>query len=362
MAMPINQLLNPRALTALWKRNTSLALIGPPGIGKSAVVRQFPALLEAATGHKFGYMELLAPTIDQPDVRGVLIPTKDKEGRAVALYTYPATLPSREYLAAHPYGILFIDEFDQADHLTQKAFSPLLLDKAVGDTKLPPGWWVITASNRMSDKSGVVRPLMHNINRQCRVEIRPDVNALINWMHENEVHPLGPAFVKQMPNVVFTEAMPSEPKPFCSPRSFVSAMGFITELVGSSMSVPTDDVTHNIIQGDIGEGATASFMGWLKVVDCLPTIDEIKRNPATAKMPPASRLDAAYVATQMVIHAADETNTDQLWTYCERLPQELQVMTAAALMKRRGGRLLNSQQFGAWVSKNRALIISTVAD
>ena len=362
MSMTISQLLNPRVLVALAKRHTSLALIGPPGIGKSSIVRQFPAILSEATGFKWGYGEQLAPSLDQPDMRGMCIPTKDANGMPVARYTYPAILPSREYLAEHPYGVLFIDEYNQADHLVQKAGASLLLEGIIGDYKLPKGWWVVTASNRMADKSGVVRPLMHVINRQCTVEIRPDANALIEWMHANEVHPLAPAFVKQMPHVVFTETMPSEPNPFCTPRSFVSAMRYIEAMVGSSLVVPVDDTTQNLIQGDIGQGAAASFYGWLKVVNELPSIEEIEHDPMHAKMPPSDRLDAAYVATQMVIHHANQNNTDKLWLYCERLPKELQVMTAAALMKKKSGVLLNSAAFGKWIATNKVLITSSLMD
>jgi len=271
-------------------------------------------------------------------------------------------LPSREYLAAHPFGVMFVDEFDQMDHLTQKAFAPLLLEKKIGDNGLPPGWLVVTASNRMSDRSGVVKPLMHLINRTCRIEIRHDVESLVDWMQENEIHPIGPAFVNQMPGVVFTDQMPSEPKPFCSPRSFVSALKYITQIVGSSMDVPVNDVMQNIIGGDIGEGASSSLFGWLKVNEHLPKIEDIVRDPLKAKVPPASRLDAAYVATQMCIHHATEHNTDNLWTYVERLPKDLQVSTANAFMKKRGGKLLNSKNFGKWVTQNRALIVSSLAD
>lgn len=368
MAIHLNQLLNPTRLSALYERNTSLALIGPPGIGKSSIVRQWPKILSKVYGETFGYCEQLAPSIDAPDVRGFMVPTKDETGRPIARYTYPAVLPTPEYLEKHPRGILFVDEFNQADHLTQKGFSPLLLDKKVGDFTLPKGWWVITASNRMSDKAGVVKPLMHNINRQCWVEIEPvlggdgQTQGWIDWAQENGIHPMGIAFAKAQPGVIFSSEMPSEPRPFCTPRSFTSAMVLMQAMAGDSMNLPNDGLTQQLVMGDIGEGAAASFFGFIKVADFLPTYEEIMKSPEKCKVPPNDRLDAAYAAQQLLIHHANADNVDELWTYSERLPKELQVSTAKALLAKQSGALLNSPKLGKWVSKNSALIMTSTAD
>lgn len=359
MSIRLSDLTSARRLCALFANGTSLSLIGGPGIGKSAVVRQFPRILGEALNQTFGYMEVLVPSIDAPDVRGFMIPAKDDTGRPVARYTYPAILPSREYLLAHPFGVLFLDEFNQGDHLTQKGLSPLLLDRMIGEFALPKTWWVITASNRMSDRSGVVKPLMHNINRQRVLEIDSDLEGWMKWAREERIHPMGIAFARQHPGVVFTREVPPEPRPFCSPRSFVSGMKLFQEIAGDSMDLPSDDVTQQLIEGDIGAGAAASFFGYIKVADHLPTYEEIIKDPQRAKLPPAERLDAAYAAQQMLLHHACADNVTPLWEYSERLPKELQVSTAMALLNKQGGALLNSPGLAKWASQNRALIINS---
>ena len=362
MAIKLSSLLEPSRLLSLYQQGTSLSLLGPPGVGKSSVIRTWPAILSSILHVEFGYVEQLAPSIDAPDVRGFMIPSKDAEGRAVARYTYPAILPTPDYLQKHSHGILFVDEYNQADHLTQKGLSPLILDNTIGEYTLPPTWWVVTASNRMSDRSGVVKPLMHNINRQRIVEIRADVDGWVEWAQEHKVHPMGIAFAKSHPGVVFSDEVPAEPRPFCTARSFTSAMGLLAQMVGDDMNLPTDGVTQELIQGDMGEGAAASFFGYAKVADHLPSIEEIRANPMTAKCPSGERLDAAYAAQQMCVHHADPDSIDPVWTYCERLPKELQVATGAELMKKGGGFLLNSQKFGKWVKENKALIMATTAN
>lgn len=359
MSVRLSDLANERRMQSLYERGTSLALIGPPGVGKSDTVRWLPTMLSKLYDEAFGYMEVLAPSIDAPDVRGYMIPTKDEDGRPISQYTYPAILPTPKYLAEHPRGILFVDEFSQSDHLVQKGMSPLLLEGRIGDFPLPKGWWVITASNRMSDRAGVVKPLMHNINRQCIIEIRPDLDAWVAWAQKNNIHPMGIAFAKSRPGTVFTDEVPAEPKPFCTPRSFVSAMRLMQGMAGDSMDLPNDTVTQEMVQGDIGQGAAAEFFGFIKVADQLPTIEEILANPAKAKVPRGERLDAAYAAQQLCIHHASEKNVDAIWEYSTRLPKELQVSTAKALMEKHNQLLLSSKAMSKWVRENRSLIMNT---
>lgn len=375
MAIKLNDLLNPRILVALYKSKTTLELIGPPGIGKSSVIRQFPSILSEALGIEMPPIspkpewrtEILLPSVDAPDVRGFMVPTKDEGGRMVARYTRPALIPSHEVLAKYEHGIQFYDESNQADPIVTKGMAPMYLEQTLGEYSLPEGWWVVTASNRMSDRAGVVKEPMHVVNRKRKIYIQPDIVGLLEWMRDNGVHPMGIAFAKANPGVIFTEAVPADPRPFCTPRSFVSAMRFIQEVAGDSMVLPTDHVTQECVEGDIGSAAS-TFFGYIKVAEHLPTIDEILKAPDRAKLPPNGRLDAAFAAREMCIHHVTSETVDPIWTYVMRLPRELQVSTAKILLDTKNskgravGTLLNSKNFSKWVADNRALIVATSAD
>lgn len=124
----------------LYESGTALHLVGPPGVGKSdSIKNEVRAALSAHYGEEFGYHDCLLPTVDAPDIRGFLIPTKDAEGKATSFFTRSAILPSREYLKAHPKGIMLLDERNAADLLTQKAVAPAVLSRRFGDEYLPEG-------------------------------------------------------------------------------------------------------------------------------------------------------------------------------------------------------------------------------
>jgi hypothetical protein len=348
----------------LYKSGTAVHLIGPPGCGKSDITREWATQLSAVYGEEVGYMDVLVPGIDAPDVRGFLVPTKTASGEATSFFTRPAVLPSKEYLEKHPRGILVLDERNAGDMLTQKALASLVLWKTLGEYKLPPGWLVVSASNRVKDRAGVIKPPTHLVNRERTIQLTPDVTSWAVWAEARGMHPMGIAFAKQQPGVVFTQEVPPGDGAFCTPRSYTSALGMLTNMAGQdadgnpNLEMPCDPLTQEAVAGDIGDGASAQLFAFLKLHDQLPTIDDIEDDPDKAKCP--KDLSAAYAAAQLCIHYAKSKNVDKLWRYCERLPKEIQTATAKSLIHSSGGALLNSKALGSWIAKNRALVVATM--
>lgn len=350
----------------LYESGTALHLIGPPGVGKSDIVKnELVAALSAQYGEKFGYHDVVVPTLDAPDFRGFLIPTKDAAGKPTSFFTRSAVMPSEEYLREHPRGIMFLDERNQADQLTQKSLAPVVLSKRFGENYLGDLWWVISASNRQQDGSGVGKALKHMVNRERSIAVEPHVLAWAIWAEARQVHPMLIAFAKTRPNIVFSDTVPKEDAPFCTPRSFISAAKLMGRAAGTdaqgnpNMKIPNDGIMMQLVAGDIGDKAAAELFAYLKVADDLPTIEEIMADPKGCKCP--KELSAAYAAMQMCIHFVNPTNVDKLWAFAERFPKELQVSAARSLCEKGAGVLLNSKALGTWLINNKALINASSA-
>lgn len=355
----------------LYEARTAVHLVGPPGCGKSDVIRNDIRLaLSEKYGMEFGFcgdaeVPVLCPTIDAPDIRGFLVPTKDKDtGEASSYFTRSPLMPSDAYLKKYPRGIMFLDERNAADLLTQKALAPAVLSRLFGTHQLPEGWIVVSASNRVSDRAGVIRPPSHLINRECTLYIENDVTSWSIWAENQGLHPMGIACAKKMPGAVFSESVPATDGPFSTARSFTEALRFLTIKAGKladgriNMALPGDFLSQQVVSGHVGEGVSSQMFAFFKLHDKLPDIEDIIKDPAKAKCP--EQLDAAYAAVQICIHYAKSENIDKLWQYCERLPRELQVSAAVSLIKRSGGTLINSKALGAWVAKNRALVTNVL--
>lgn len=348
---------------ALYKSQTSLMLAGPPGIGKSALRAVFVETLSKTFGVQFGSITTELPTVDAPDFRGFMVPTKDSDGRLVSAYTRSAVAPTKEYLEKYPHTVMFIEEVLSGDMLTQKAAAPAFLERKFGDLQLPDTVWIVGTTNRVSDRSGATKSLAHLRNRVRWVDLQFDILSWSVWAEEQGIHPFLVACAKKNPGM-FVTTVPDHDNPFCTPRSYVHAATLLSQIAGEdedgnpNMKLPNDPVTQALVAGDVGDGAAATMFSFFKLHNELPDIEDILKDPMHAKCP--ERLDAAYAAVQLCIHYAIPKNIDALWQYVERLPKELQATTAKSLIERSGGILVNSKALAAWVAKNRALIVNTL--
>jgi hypothetical protein len=350
----------------LYAAGDPMHIIGPPGGGKTSVVRNdIVAKLSAIYQEQFGFHCSIAPTLDAPDYKGFLLPCKLPDGTAGSSFSRSPELPSKEYLLAHPRGIYFIDELSSAEQLTQKALAAPIYEKRFGNEILPPGWQIWAASNRMSDRAGVIRQPSHIRNRVREIELANDALSWAVWAEAHGIHPLIIAWAKAHPTIAFCNEVPATDRPFSSARSVTRAsnilqVGMEKDADGKLVNLtelPTTSTKLQLVSGDIGEGAAADMFGFLKVWDQLPSLEEIEADPMKAKCP--QDLGSSWAAGQMVIHYAKPGNIDKLWTYTERLAREVQTSMAKSLLERSGSALLNSPKLIAWIHKNKALITSS---
>jgi hypothetical protein len=350
----------------LRSRPISAHLIGAPGIGKTDVARQIKALLSELYGEPFGLVVCHLTTMDAPDMRGFMIPSKEvlDDGTTIATSVFTeANILHDIRMTGCARGIVLLDEFSQADVLVQKAASSLIDEGKLGIKNIPDGWWVISTSNRQKDRSGTAKPLMHNINREVRFLTASDTFSWCRWAERNGVHPLIIAWAKFAPETFFTNEVPKEPEPFCTPRSAVRVSDFLTKQVEpGSMVLPSDKLSKLFTYGTIGEGAGIMLMAFLLFANELPTIEAVERDPMTAKLPSATKnLGSSYAAMQMCVSHATAKNVNKVFKYITRLPLELQTSAAKSLMASEdAGTFLNSECLGEFVRTHKSLIVGGI--
>jgi SpoVK/Ycf46/Vps4 family AAA+-type ATPase len=249
-----------KSLRKAFKSKRPIFLWGPPGIGKSDIVKQLGEELEA---HVIDVrLSLWEPT----DIKG--IPYFDSNDGTMR-WAPPSELPSMEFAKQHKQIILFMDELNSAAPSVQAAAYQLILNRRVGTYKLPDNVVMVAAGNRETDKGVTFRMPAPLANRFVHLEMTVDWDDYFEWAAENKVHKDVVGFLSFSKKDLYDFDPKSSSRSFATPRSWA----FVSELL-------TDDdceesTITDLVSGSIGEGLAIKFMAHRKHSAKMPNPSDI---------------------------------------------------------------------------------------
>lgn len=285
-----------RALAVCVAARIPVILWGPPGQGKTSVIR---AIAEDQGRH----LEVLLASIREPqDFAGL---PSISDGRAQLV---PPDWALR--LAQAKDGILFTDEVNTAPPSVQAALLRVSLDRVAGDCDLGADTSVIAAANppeQAADGWDLAPPLA---NRFCHIAwelpaevVRdglvgrwrsydvptPDAADVEDSVRRERVTVAG--FLTARPDMltVLPKNSSEQGRAFPTPRSWDMA----ATLSGWATATGQDEgVRRVLVRGCIGAGAGAEFLTYRESLD-LPDPEKVLAAPADFPMP--TRADQIYV-------------------------------------------------------------------
>jgi len=302
-------------------------LWGAFGVGKSSIVQSIVASLSEQTGKQWGLIDVRASQLDAVDTRGIpdLV-----DGRTA--FALPDWLPRVDRDGEH--GILFTDELLLGSVSVQSSLYQLINDRQLGDYVLPEGWRIIAASNRSCDGAGVHgrqdAALMTRFSVQLNVV--PDVDEWVNFAGSAGYAPEVIAFIANRGKPVLKgdgsidqagllHEYPEGgiPKGFtaaATPRGWESVSAILQAGLPKSLE-------HAAIEGAVGKGAAAEFVGFLQIVRNLPDAGHILRDPDSANVPDDQELATKYAIATILAQRCDNRNIDNAVSYLRRIDEEL---------------------------------------
>ena len=293
------------------ERQRVLFIASAPGIGKSSIIRDWSIKQK----RKFHDIRLAyaAPT----DVRG--FPMINSDG----LMSFA---PSAEY-PSDAGGVLFLDEFTCAARQTQLAALQLILDKSVGDYKVPDDTLIVLAGNRSVDRAHVERLSSAVVNRIIQVTLAPSVDGWIDWAAGAGVDPRIIAFIKFRPDLLndFDAAKWDGASAFATPRSWEAVSDLLPE-------TSNNDLRAALIHGTVGGGAGTEFNAFLMTMDTLPDIDKMLEDPDNCDMPTAKPDVQLALAAGLVSRCTPE-KIGAVIRLSDRIPKEFQCLTIKCGLK-----------------------------
>ena len=231
-------------------------LWGPPGIGKSDIVKQIGE--DAGRQVIDVRLALWEPT----DIKG--IPYFDSVATKM-VWAPPAELPVDPESTA----IIFLDEMNSAPPAVQAAAYQLVLNRRVGTYELPKGVDIVAAGNREGDRGVTYRMPAPLANRFVHLEMKVDFDDFQDWATLNKVHPEVVGYVGFAKQDLYDFDPKSPSKAFATPRSWV----FVSDLLKDD-DTDTDTLT-DLVAGAVGDGLAVKFMAHRKIAGRLPKAEDI---------------------------------------------------------------------------------------
>jgi hypothetical protein len=299
------------AVRAAVAADAPIALVGPPGIGKSAIIGDLAKELGLPC-------EVLILSQCEPvDVGGY--PVVKDEG----LERLPMAAIKK---ACEGPVVLFLDELSCAPPAVQGAALRLVYERVAGDVRLHPGTRILVAMNAPEQAAGGWEIALPLLGRLIILELRPSMTEVQDWFinlcdREPEKAALAADFAATLQ--VSPELLQIDPPPgaqtsgkqWGAPRNWYRGISACSEYLRQG-GTDNNQIFTALLAGSVGEATAVSFCAIRKVRHNLPSVSEILKTPMEAKVP--ENVDA-QIAVMGILGQVALTDIWAAWTYTDRI-------------------------------------------
>jgi len=315
--------------------HTPVMIWGPAGVGKSQIVAQ------VAESHDAAIVDIRLSQMEPSDLRGIPF----KSGQKVE-WAIPAMLPDA---AVHgEAGILFIDEITSAPPSVSAAAYQLILDRRLGEYRVPDQWAIVAAGNRQGDRGVTYNMPAPLANRFSHYEVSVNLDDWAGWAYRNNIDERVIAFLRFRPELLFDFDPAHNPVAFPSPRSW--------EFAHRGLQKFTDhpQLLQGTLQACVGPAAGVELHAFVNSLDQMPDLDAII---AGQDVTTPTEIDLQYAVAAALVGRAIRTQGQPNQTeilgnildYAGRFPQrEMGVMLVSDMHRAIGNAVFEVPQFASW--------------
>lgn len=292
-------------------------LWGPPGVGKSQIVRQAGEKIAAESGKHVEIIDVRLLLFNPIDLRGIPTANADK---TLAVWLKPKIFQMDE--GQNTVNILFLDELTAAPQSVQAAAYQITLDRVIGEHKLPDNCIVLAAGNRVTDQSVAFKMPKALANRLCHIEIETGFESWRQWAISNEIHEKVIGFLSVRRDALMRFDPSRDETAFPTPRSWEMVSRLLRHVSDNEKAI------YALIAGCIGTGMATEFHHWCSVYSRLPRCEDIFAGKRVS-VPKETDALHALVASMTVYareHRSDERGIEHSIRYAMQLPVDFSVL------------------------------------
>ena len=242
-------------------RQRPILLMGPPGIGKTAVVEQ--AARECGLGcisytitHHTRQSAIGLPEISHRvyNDRKVTVTDYTMSEIVASVYDYMEATGKKE-------GILFIDEINCVSETLAPAMLQFLQCKTFGSHKIPQGWLIVAAGNPPEYNKSVREFDVVTMDRVKKIQVEPDFDAWREYAYARGIHPAVISYLNTRPSNFYKMESTVDGKNFATPRGWEDLSRLIQVYEKLDKTVDKDVVVQYIQHPQIAR----DFAGYLEL-------------------------------------------------------------------------------------------------
>lgn len=316
--------------------HTPVMIWGPPGVGKSQIIH------EIGRRHEAPVIDIRLSQMEPSDLRGIPFRVDNTVEWAI-----PAMLPNEKRHG--PKGILFLDEITSAAPTVSVAAYQLILDRRLGEYRVPDGWVIFAAGNRQGDRGVTYSMPAPLSNRFSHLEFETHLDDWVQWAYANNIDERIIAFLRFRPELLFDFDPAHNPVAFPSPRSWEFAHRALQKFEDKP------ELLLGVFQACVGPAAGVELKAFIDNLDNLPNIDAITIGDESVPVPKETDLQYAVAAALVgrSIRAQDSENEAEalgnILDYAGRFPQrEMGIMLVSDMHRAIGEKIFAIPQFSQW--------------
>lgn len=335
-----------RVIYTSYERKVPLFIHGRTGIGKSESVKNVAKEIADANKLKFlegdsngkdtfGFIDIRISQLDPSDLRG--LPSMQGE---VTKWLPPSWLPRGK----DGYGILFFDELNLAPPSIQASAYQLILDRRLGDYKLPAGWLIVSAGNTAEDRANIFELPAPLSNRFIHVELNvPTKEEWTSWAIPAGIDSSIVAFLEFKPSFLFKFDAKSKEKSFPTPR----AWSYVNRLIKDNKA--DKDEIEILVASAVGEGVAIEYSAFLELKKKI-NLNEILDNPKSVREIREISLRYSLLSALVERYREKKENLQKILKVAEYLEAEFAILLLRFMKNTRADFVKDVVKLKEWVT------------